>query len=229
MATFVLVPGAGGHAAYWDLVVPLLGARRHTAIAVDLPEDDPDLDLDDWAALVDDAIGDASDVVLVAQSLGGFLVPLLRRPIRTIVLLNAMIPSPDESPDEWWGNTGSETARTQAEQAAGRDPQFDVVRTFFHDVQPAARQLLMSGPVREPSARAMAQPCRFERWPTAPTRVVVGGDDRMFPADFQRRIAAERLGASVDVIPGGHLVALANPAGLVDLLLRYADEAAPQP
>jgi pimeloyl-ACP methyl ester carboxylesterase len=42
MATFVLVPGAGGVAWYWHRVVPILSEARHDAIAVDLPGDDID-------------------------------------------------------------------------------------------------------------------------------------------------------------------------------------------
>ncbi|HYS07166.1 MAG TPA: hypothetical protein VEP66_00420 [Myxococcales bacterium] len=40
-------------------------------------------------------------------------------------------------------------------------------------------------------------------------------------ADFQRRVARERLDQGVDAIPGGHLVALSNPRGLADRLLAY--------
>ena len=40
MATYVLIPGAGGVAWYWHRVVPLLQKAGHEAIAVDLPGDD---------------------------------------------------------------------------------------------------------------------------------------------------------------------------------------------
>jgi hypothetical protein len=44
MATFVLVPGAGGVAWYWHRVVPLLDKAKQQAIAVDLPGDDEHAD-----------------------------------------------------------------------------------------------------------------------------------------------------------------------------------------
>ena len=47
----------------------------------------------------------------------------------------------------------------------------------------------------------------------------VGADDRFFPADFQRRVARERIGVEADVLPGGHLIALAQPREVVDYLL----------
>jgi hypothetical protein len=40
----------------------------------------------------------------------------------------------------------------------------------------------------------------------------------MFPLDFQRRIARERLGLEVDEIDGGHMVAISHPRELADRL-----------
>jgi hypothetical protein len=48
---------------------------------------------------------------------------------------------------------------------------------------------------------------------------VAGADDRFFPAEFQRTVARDRLGLEADVLPGGHLIALAQPARLTDYLL----------
>jgi pimeloyl-ACP methyl ester carboxylesterase len=219
VTTFVLIPGAGGAASFWTLLVPELERRGHQAIPVAIAQDDPDLGLADWAAAVEAAIPQpADDLVLVAQSLGGFLAPLVRTPARAIVLLNAMIPNPGETPDQWWGNTGSGAAMRAADEAAGRDPEFDLERHFLHDLDDTARAVLYAEPPREPSAKAMGDPCAFDRWPDVPIRVLVGRDDRFFPADFQRRIAAERLGVVADEIAGGHLAALSNPAGVADYL-----------
>ena len=221
MATFVLIPGAGGHAAYWKRLIPELESRGHRAIAVDIQENDPSMDLDGFAAVVEAAMGDYADVILVAQSLGGFTAPMVRKPVQMIVLVNAMIPRPGESPNEWWGNTGSDSARREADLLAGRDPEFDFDRHFLHDVPDDARAELLSGEAREPSAAAMAQPCGFSSWPAVPTRVLIGRDDRFFPAEFQRCVARDRLGLDADEIPGGHLVALSDPSGLADRLVAY--------
>jgi hypothetical protein len=56
--------------------------------------------------------------------------------------------------------------------------------------------------------------------------VLIGADDRCFPAAFQRRIAKDRLGIDADEIAGGHLVALSNPAGLAAQLDAYVAELA---
>ena len=221
-STFVLVPGAGGNASYWSRLVVELERRGHEAIAVDLPEDDPSLELADWAALVDAAVPADVHAVGVFQSLGGFLAPLVRAPLGAIVLLNAMVPLPGESPDEWWGATGSGAAMRANDLAAGRDPEFDLERHFLHDLDDEGRAALFAEPPREPAPKAMASPAAFTRWPDAPTHVLAGRDDRFFPLEFQRRIARERLGLDVDEVPGGHLAAVSQPSALADRLEAYA-------
>jgi pimeloyl-ACP methyl ester carboxylesterase len=63
--------------------------------------------------------------------------------------------------------------------------------------------------------------CLFKAWPAIPIHAVAGANDRFFPIEFQRRVARERLHKAIDAVPGGHLVALSNPDGLADRLLRY--------
>jgi hypothetical protein len=52
--------------------------------------------------------------------------------------------------------------------------------------------------------------------PDVPTRSLLCRDDRLFPADFMRRITKERLGITADEIDGGHCVALSRPLELAD-------------
>jgi pimeloyl-ACP methyl ester carboxylesterase len=137
MATFVLVPGAGGVAWYWHRVVPLLEKADHDAIAVNLPGDDEQASLPHYADRIIEAIG-TRHVVLVAQSIGGFTVPLVcaRVGVRMLVFVNAMIPVPGERAGEWWQNTGATAARTTAAQRGGYSTNFDLATYFLHDVPP---------------------------------------------------------------------------------------------
>jgi pimeloyl-ACP methyl ester carboxylesterase len=223
MSTFVLIPGAGGNAEYWSLLVRELERRGHEAIAVDIPEQDPALGLPEYADIVVAAIDGRDGVVLVAQSLGGFTAPMVatRVPVAMIVLVNAMIPLPGETPGAWWDDVESGAARRAADAAAGRDGAFDLETYFLHDLSDEARAVLFARPAYEPSNTPFDQPCEFERWPDVPTKVLIGADDRFFPADFQRRVAKDRLGLDADEIPGGHLVALSNPEGVADKLVGY--------
>jgi pimeloyl-ACP methyl ester carboxylesterase len=54
-----------------------------------------------------------------------------------------------------------------------------------------------------------------------PVRAIGGSHDRLFPIELQRKLARERLGIELDVLPTGHLTALVNPAALATQLLTY--------
>jgi pimeloyl-ACP methyl ester carboxylesterase len=223
--SFAFIPGAGGMASYWRRVTQLFQEAGQEAIAIDLPGDDPDASLSDYANIVVRAIAQRANVMLIAQSLGGFTAPLVcsRSAIRMLVFVNAMIPQPGETAGAWWGNTGAPEARIAAAKRAGYKAEFDPQTYFLHDVPEA---VLRGGPARqrEQTEAIFRYPCQFERWPQIPIHIIASADDRFFPLDFQRRVARERLDKNVEVIPGGHLVALSHPEALVDLLLRFDRE-----
>ena len=125
MATYALIPGAGGDGWEWHLVARELEARGQVAVPVTLPSGDDGAGWNEYADAVVAAIGDRSDVVLVAQSLAGFTAPLVceRLPVDLIVLLNAMIPLPGETGNDWWGNVGSgEAQRAYLARSASPGP-----------------------------------------------------------------------------------------------------------
>ncbi|MFJ4922858.1 alpha/beta fold hydrolase [Streptomyces sp. NPDC088725] len=219
---FVFIPGAGGAAWYWHRVVSTLRARGYEAAAVDLPGDDESAGLPEYTDAVADVIGDRGDVVLVAQSMGGFTAPMVcaRVPVDLLVLVNAMIPLPAETPGQWWDNTGAPAARVAAAEAGGYSVEFDLPTYFLHDVPP---EVVAAGAAHERAEAdiAFSQPCGIERWPDVPTRVLAGAQDRFFPLEFQRRVAGDRLGTDTDETPGGHLAALSHPLDLADRLVRY--------
>jgi pimeloyl-ACP methyl ester carboxylesterase len=221
--TFVLIPGAGGQGAYWHLVTDELRSRSHDALPIDLPADDDNKDIPDYADVVLAAIDSHTDVTVVAQSMGAFTVPLVcdSVAVRMIALVNAMIPAPGERPGDWWAATGQAYARRQMDLRDGRDPdaEFDPFVVFLHDVPPHVIESMQQ--VREQSGTPFASSWTPGPWPDVPTRVVTGRDDRFFPAAFQRRVAQERLGITCDEMPGGHLLALSQPTELVDRLEAY--------
>ena len=214
MATYVLIHGAGSDSWYWHLVVPRLEANGHDVVAVDLPCDDDAAGFEEYADVVVDAVGDRGDVILVAQSLGGFTAPLVcvRLQVALMVLVAAMVPRPGESAGEWWTNTGHQFP----------DP-FDPAVIFAHDLPPAlAAESLMH--LREQSGAPFEKPWPLNAWPDVPTRFLLCRDDRFFPAEFQRRVVQERLGFAPDEMDGGHLPALGHPDQLVAWLESYRAE-----
>jgi Alpha/beta hydrolase family len=159
-------------------------------------------------------------VVLVAMSLGGFTAPLVAKkvPVSAIVFVNAMIPRPGETAGAWWDDTGWSAARVAAAKQGGYSTEVDLPVYFLHDVPP---EVAASGePYQRPEAdAAFASVCDFDGWPPVAIRAVAGADDRFFPVAFQQALARDRLGIEADVLPGGHLIALAHPAELASYLL----------
>jgi hypothetical protein len=129
-----------------------------------------------------------------------------------------MIPCPGETPGAWWDNTGWADARVAAAEQGGYGTELDLALYFLHDVPP---EVAAAGePYQRPEAGAVfGSPCDFSTWPPVPIRAVAGADDRFFPVGFQQTLALDRLGIEADVLPGGHLIALAQPARLASYLL----------
>lgn len=221
MTTYVLIPGAGGDAWYWHRLIPELLERGHEVVAPDLPADDEQATFLDYADGVIDAIGERRDLVVVAQSLGGFTAPLVcdRLPVELLVLLNAMVPAPGESAGEWWENTGHGEAFRKKALEDGRDPDadFDPEVLFFHDVPEPVREEGLSGG-KDQSEKPFEDPWPLTAWPDVPTKFILSRQDRLFPASFMRRLARERLAVEPIEIDAGHLVALSRPRELADLL-----------
>jgi Alpha/beta hydrolase family len=223
---FVLIPGAGTDPRVFRSTIAELADLGHEAVAPPLPLRDERATPSDHADAVAAAVGGLGDIVVAAQSLGAFsgaLVPA-RIPVARLVLLAPMIPRPGETAGEWWENTGHSEAiadviaRHGAMSDWGPDAMEEV---FLHDVDPdVARANEHYQGV--PGAGMFTEPWPLEAWPDVATRVLAPRGDRLFPISFQRRVARDRLGIEVDVIPGGHLPMLARPRQLAEHLVRLA-------
>jgi pimeloyl-ACP methyl ester carboxylesterase len=200
-----------------------LRARGHDVVAPDLPCEDDSAGLGEYADAVVEAIGERTNLVVVGQSYGGFTAPLVaaRLPVDVLVLLAAMIPSPGETPEDWWSNTGyAEAAREQAARDGGRTGSDDPLVSYYNGVPRALAEEALRR-ARKESTAAWRTPWPLDAWPDVPTKFVLCKDDQFFPAGFLRRLAAERLGVIADEIPGCHCVALSHPRELAERLLGY--------
>jgi hypothetical protein len=91
-------------------------------VAVNLPASNDSAGLTEYADAVINAVGERTQLILVAQSLAGFTAPLVceRLPVDLLVLLNAMVPAPGETPGDWWADTGHGEARSEQAAHDGR-------------------------------------------------------------------------------------------------------------
>ncbi len=218
MTTFVCIHGAGGHGSDWGRVGAVLNARGHRVLAVDLPCDD-DVGLDAYVHAVGDVIvasevdDPARDLVLVAQSLGGIVAPLVadRYPVAAIVLVAAMVPAPGETGHEWWVNTRHADA-LDAQDLVDRSPE----TLFTHDVDPEV--LASIAERRDQSGALFDEPWPLPSWPAVSTHFLACRDDRYFPVGWLRPLVEERLGLEPILVPGGHCAFLSEPQALADAI-----------
>jgi pimeloyl-ACP methyl ester carboxylesterase len=224
MATYVLIHGAGDVASSWDLVAAELRERGHEVVAVDLPSDDPSAGWSDYADTVVGAIGEHTDLILVAHSLGGFVAPLVctRVPVDLLVLVAAMVPTPGETGEEWWVNSGYSQARRELGEQDDSP-----IAVFLHDVAPELAAEVLAKE-RDQADKPMLEPWPLDAWPDVPTGYLLCRDDRFFPAEWTRQVVRERLGITPDEIDGGHSPFLSRPKELAGRLEAYrADLAGP--
>ena len=163
---------------------------------------------------------------MVAQSFGGFTAPLVadRLAVERLVLVAGMVPLPGEAPDDWSEYTRfGEALREQAERDGGLTGNEDPYVCFYHDVPRELAEEALSK-TRAQSSTPGRAPWPLVTWPNVPTRFVLCTQDRFFPADFLRRVVAERLDIVPDEIAAGHCVALSRPKELAAMLEGYASE-----
>jgi pimeloyl-ACP methyl ester carboxylesterase len=214
MTTFAFIHGAGDVGWYWHLVEADLRGRGHHTVAPDLPVDDDAADLSRYADVVVDAVDGRGDVVVVAQSFGGYVAPIVaeRLPARLIVLVAGMVPAPGESAEEMFAATGWRP-----------EPRSDnsTLAVFYHDVSPDVAEEALRRGGRRQSDTPGRQPWPLPAWPSIPTRFVLCRRDRLFPAAWLRRVVRDRLAINPDEIDSGHCPALSRPHELADRLDTY--------
>lgn len=221
--TFALVHGAWHGGWCWDGVRAELEARGHRVVAPDLPCEDVDAGVAEYAAVVRDALGGDSDAIVVGHSLGGMTIPLV--PARRLVFLCAYVPEPrkalaDRDADAW----GPGFAESAVRDELGRSYWPDLEQAA-HDLQydvPREQALAAAAKLRRQAPRPSREQNPLAALPDVERTYVLTGDDYAIPPGFQRRMAREELGVEPLEVPGGHSPMLVQPAELAALLRSLA-------
>jgi pimeloyl-ACP methyl ester carboxylesterase len=231
MATaFVLVHGAWHSSWCWNPVIEALADRGARGVAVDLPAEDPDAGLEEYAAAVVQVIDDlgGDDVVLVGHSMGGITLPAVtqHRPVAALVYVTALTTEPGRAMDELadastFGAQWEDFAATQVTHESGGSswPREPAIEAFYHDCVPRLADAAVDH-LRVQHWRAFQQPSTLTELPAAPATYVVCTEDRVLSPAWQRDVAARRVGATVVELSSGHSPMLSKPRELVELLLR---------
>jgi len=229
MTTIALVHGAWHGAWCWDRLTPDLEARGHRVVAPDLPAEDPSAGLTHYAELVDAALGDAEDVVLVGHSLGAATIPIVAtlRPARQLVFLCGLIPEPGKSVTDRYaeedvfvpGFAGNTATR---DDGASYWPDAEAAtRCFFHDCA-AGDAAWAVARLRAQSAAPRSEAWPLEGLPDVERTSILCREERCLRPEWSRWMSREQLGVEPVELDGGHSPFLSRPRELAEVISRVA-------
>jgi pimeloyl-ACP methyl ester carboxylesterase len=214
---FGLVHGSSHGAWCWQRLIGALAVLGHVSVAMDLPCDEEGAGAERYAGTVVDALADvADDVVLVGHSLGGLTIPVVafRRPIRKLIFLAAVIPSPGKS------------LRQQAEAEPMMlfpDQGPSSRRSQWYNATSDADAAWALAQIREQSETPSRELTPLVAWPEVDSAYIVPSDDRTVNPAWGRKAARERLGVEPHELAGAdHSPFLSRPADLARLLVELA-------
>src|SRR4029077_8099521 len=198
MASFSLVHGAWHGGSCWDFVRAELEARGHAVNAPDLPCEDVDAGVEEYAATVP-----AADVV-VGHSLGGFTIPLVEA--RTHVFLTAGV-----------GGTGGPDVLAPGFGAGQMSDELG--RSYYPDPAVAAAELQYPSEYGELASRLRRQAALVGATVAVESPVyIVCARDAVIRPECQRHLARDVLGVEARELDSGHSPMLERPGELADLL-----------
>ena len=224
---FLLVHGGQQGAWAYDLLIPEIRRLGHGALAVELPAGDPDAGAAEYSDVVERAMDDLGEhVVLVGHSLGGLTIPLVaaRRPVSRLIFVCAAYPEPgrshmqvrNEEPEEAIG-IGPSSAWQQAGDSHVLSP--DAAREyFFHDCSPEIQEWAVSK-MRPQSRKPLREITPLQSWPDTSRSLIVTTEDRCIPRESAVRTAQRLFGEAPIELPGGHCPMLSRPAMLARTLV----------
>lgn len=218
----VLVHGLNSDGGVWRAVFDRLTADGHDVVVAQLPLTSVE---DDVAAVRRAVQAQAGPVVLVGHSYGGMVISQAGTDpkVQALVYVAAFQPEVGES-----------LAQLNASVPAKLPP--DAVQVFedgFYLVEPEAwiRDVATGLPEADARFTAMSQAAsntaifayeaEAAAWHDTPTWAAIATADRAVAPELQRRMA-ERAGATIVEIEGGHLLPMSHPDGVAGLIEEAA-------
>jgi pimeloyl-ACP methyl ester carboxylesterase len=190
----------------------------------ELPSEDTEAGLEQYAGTIERALGGAGHVVLVPHSLGGLVGPVVavRRPLDALVYLCALVPEPGLSFGEQLAASSEPVLLFEGGRAVD-----DEGRSHWPDPEATARIMYGDLPAEDARwaaerLRPQAQKSQMEASPAPPEglplRSIIGSSDRVVSPAWSRRVARERLGGEPVELPSGHFPMITHPELLADAL-----------
>lgn len=217
---FVLVHGTTQSPSCWDRVGHDLTRRGHRAMPVDLPVDQPDLLVDDYARIAAGQVADdVREPVVVAHSGGGLVASALARRLGAahVVWLAAFVP------DFAGGSSMLDQVRAEQDTMFGAewpewqsDDPTESAYFLFHGCDLATLRWAVDTLRPWRPTAAYGEPAGPA--PDMPSTYVLPLQDRTLTPSWMRSAAVDRLGVAPIEIDGDHCPHMARSALVAGLL-----------
>ncbi|WP_076823075.1 alpha/beta hydrolase [Pseudofrankia asymbiotica] len=237
MATFVLIHG-GGHGGWcWERAAPLIHRAGHHTVAPDLPMDDVEAGVREWADVICSATSGETDVILVGHSMAGLALPVVAsmRPVLRMVFVAATVPLPGMSWTDYIDTQAGPVVTMNPEavvyDSLGRSVMSKQTATevFYHDCPPGIASAACER-LRPIAFTSWTELCPINEWPNGvPSSVILGAHDRVLAPTWIRAVARDRLHTMPVELPTGHSPFYAAPQAFVDALLALTNGSTDQP
>ena len=225
--TFIFVHGGFGSPAELAPTVPHLEAKGHAVINVDLPSENPEATLDDYAdAVIRAMAGTTGRRILVAHSAGGATIPLVasRVPVDRMVFAAAIVPEPGRSICDALGPSTTEAIMAVSiDNGDGtRSFDFDLLAALVPPEQRDAYVAFLRATQRRQGMGAIYQPWPGAGLPDVPRSYILCTEDQIIPPERQRAFSAT-LGLTPIEITSEHSVFAMRPEALAAIVASLAD------
>jgi len=222
MPDFVLIHSTGQSARGWDRLSKELEALGGRAYAVDLPNDQPDLQAEDYASFLANRYSDLAKPVVVAHSGSGPLLPAVARTLgaRRQVWLAAWVPHPSLS---FIADVGAHKEEAFDPDWVGQDPTVDdeaAIHFVYHDCDAETQAWALT--TRRPFFPEAVYNETIALEPAIPSTYILALEDRTIRPGWQRTMARERLGIEPIELAGGHCPNVSRPGQLAEILASTA-------
>jgi pimeloyl-ACP methyl ester carboxylesterase len=223
--TVLLIHGAWADGSSWSKVVPLLESKGLHVVAVQIPL----TSFADDIAATQRAIALADGpVLLVGHSYGGAVITEAGNDPKVAGLVYVSAVAPDKGESAFGLITSVQTPigselRPDNSGYLKLTPK-GIAEDFAQDL-PAKEIAVLTATQVPTSVAAMKGEVTAPAWKSKPSWYIIAANDRAISPDLETA-QAKRIGATTTTVPSSHVIMLAQPSKVANVILEAASKAA---
>jgi pimeloyl-ACP methyl ester carboxylesterase len=222
--TVLLIHGAWADGSSWSKVIPLLEAKGLHVVAVQIPltSFSDDVSATQRAIAVEDG-----PVLLVGHSYGGAVITEAGNDAKVAGLVYVSAVAPDKG-ESAFGLITSVPTPVGAELRPDKSGFLKltpkgIAEDFAQDLSPKEIAILTA--TQEPtSVTAMKGEITIPAWKSKPSWYMIAANDRAISPDLEAA-QAKRIGATTTTVSSSHVIMLAQPSKVADVIFEAASTA----